>query len=96
MEFWFIYIYIILITTASSNQRKQRRKRLKPVVHLEPNEFENIVGKYKSKTIIVSKMLFQGFMYVIQGDDYYYRTTSKTPLLFPRDCEVLQAKSIHF
>lgn len=96
MSGWPIYFYIIVIVVAMRNSEQLRRKKLKPRVLLEPSQFLRILDKFDSKIIKTGKLFLQGYMYVIEGDDYYYYAISKEAIELPPDREVIHSRSVQF
>ena len=96
MSGWPIYFYFIAIFVIIRISDQQRRKRLKPRVLLEPSQFLRILDQYDSKIIKTGKQLLQGYMYVIEGDDYYYYAISKEAIELPPDREVIHSRSVQF
>jgi len=97
MEFTYIYFYLIpIFVIIIANAQKRRRDRMKPRVSVEPSTFLDIVKKSDAKIIKTGKLFLQGYMYVVEADDYYYVTISKEELNLPEGREVVHSKLVQF
>ena len=69
-----------------------------PRVCVEPSEFLRLIAENNGLVIEVNRGSKFGIQaqitYVSRCGDYYYYTSSKTPLSLPKECEVQQARTI--
>ena len=65
-----------------------------PRDQVEPAEFLQILQREKGLVIQRQKVFLQGITYVSRCGDYYYYTTTKEPLVLPKECIVQHAKNI--
>ena len=84
---WPFYMLFMVIMISQHNQAR-RRRQMGPRVLVDPDEFLRLVEEEKGLVINNRKM------YVARCGDYYYYTTSKTPLPLPKECVVQRAKGI--
>ena len=65
-----------------------------PRLRVDNQTFLAEVSKGQAKVVRGPKVLWQGYTYLVRGDDYYYYTISKEELHFPPEVEVMFATQI--
>jgi len=66
-----------------------------PKLYVEPEEFLKIASQSNNLVIKSRTSRWNGYVgYVVRQGDYYYYTTSRTPLDLPSTCAIQEVKFI--
>lgn len=95
MTSYLIWIYLLMIVLIAQQQQQSRKRRqMGPRLKVDQATFLAEVSKRQAKVIRGPKVLWQGYAYLIRGEDYYYYTVSKETLHIPEGIEVTNVAQI--
>ncbi len=88
MTAYWIWIYLPMILIMAQQQQARKRRHMGPRLKVNHQTFLTEVSKNQGKVIRGPKVLWQGYTYLVRGEDYYYYTVSKEELSLPEGVEV--------
>ena len=88
-HFMAIYLPTMMIVILQQQRQAQRRRQMGPRLRIDNQTFLAEVSKRQGKVVRGPKVLWQGYTYLVRGDDYYYYTVSKDELYFPPGVELM-------
>jgi len=89
MTAYWIWIYLpMIVVIAQQQQQARKRRQMGPRLKVDQATFLAEVAKRQGKVIQGPKVIWQGYTYLVRGEDYYYYTVSKVELRMPEGVEV--------
>jgi hypothetical protein len=95
ISYWiWIYLPMMFVVIAQQQQQARKRRQMGPRLKVDQATFLAEVSKRQGKVIRGPKVLWQGYTYLVRGEDYYYYTVSKEELRIPEGVEVTNVAQI--
>ena len=95
MTTYWIWMYLLmLIVIFQQQQQARKRRQMGPRLKIDNAAFIDQVAKRLGKVVRGPKVLWQGYTYLVRGEDYYYYTVSKEELQMPEGVEVMSVAQI--
>lgn len=84
----------MIAVIAQQQKLATKRRQMGPRLKVDQATFLAEVSKRRCKVIRGPKVLWQGYTYLVRGEDYYYYTISKKALHIPEGVEVTNVAQI--